>query len=145
MQLQKVRENNDKLLDQKIKGYLHKLSQTDSKVYNAKQKLHEELMMRRNYEIMKEMDREENKRRVMEMQEFRRQMLKEKIHRDDEKSHYIKREQNNMIAMKQRLRREMDQKREQIINDFYKNQKYMAKSAANGFGRKNCKKYIDIF
>lgn len=136
MKLQAVRENNEYLLADRIQGYVDILNRTDAKVERVKRKQQEEAEAKKDLEIMKEMDREDNRQRIMQMQEFKRQLLKERIERDNEKTRFIREEQANNILKRQTLRREMNEKREKMINDFYKSQKQMAKSSASNFTKR---------
>ena len=146
MKLQAVRENNEHLLHDRIQGYVEILNKTDAKVEAAKGRIKQDQETKRDFEIMKEMDREDNRQRIMQMQEFKRQLLKERIERDNEKTRFIREEQANNILKRQALRREMNQKREKMINDFYKSQKNMARTSASGFSnRGNIKLLLIVF
>ena len=133
MKLQAVRENNDHLLQERIQGYQDILDKTDVKVEAVKSKNRQDHEAKKDLEIMMNMDREDNRQRILQMQEFKRQLLKERIDRDNEKTRFIREEQANNIIKRQTLRRDMNHKREKMIEEFHKNQKKMGKTSASGF------------
>lgn len=144
MKLQAVRENNDHLLQERIQGYVDVLNRTDAKVERVKAQQKQEAEAKKDFEIMREMDREDNRNRIMQMQEFKRQLLKERIERDNEKTRYIREEQANNILKRQKLRREMNEKREKMIEEFHKSQRKMAKTSASGFGKSGKLNFFEI-
>ena len=130
-----VTEHNKELVQTRIGGYLDKLNQADAKVASSRSQAHQEMLFKRNLQIMKTIDREENKQRVQEMREYQREHLKDKIRRDDERTMMLKHEKDKMIAMRQNLRRKMDQDKEHMMQEFYRQQQIGPMSQTDGFRR----------
>lgn len=55
----------------------------------------------------------------------------EKIQKDDWRASAIKQERQQLISIRQKIRREMDEQKEKIVSDFYARQKKNNASATN--------------
>ena len=130
---QAVRETNEMMLHNKIQTYVDILNKTDEKVRSANDAKAKELERQKDREAIAELVKEDNRERIMKMQEFKRQMLISKLHKDDDKTQKIREEKEYSIRKRQMLRREMNEKREKMIGEFMREQKNMNKSTSSRF------------
>lgn len=115
-----VKENNEKLLEEKRNFYLHKMNETDEKVFRSQIQKTFELKEKHNIDVLKRTDRRENVERIQKMQEYQRDKIMEKILRDNEKAQRIKEEKANLLETRMRLRQEIDRNKQEIMEKFQK-------------------------
>ena len=131
-----VKENNEQLMNKRVNNYMNKMEQTDKKVAMVKSKLEHDMLVKNNMDFMREQDKQENIRRIQEMQEYRRQRLLEKINRDNDRSKIIRQEQDNMLHMKLKIRQEMEKHKEELMAKFQNKKKNrLGVTLTNSFAR----------
>lgn len=132
-----VKQNNEKIMSERVNNYMNKLEQTDYKVARAKARLEQDVLVKNNMDFMKELDRNENVRRIQDMQEYRRVKLLEKIEKDNERTRQIRQEQDNLLNMRLKIRQEMEQHKEQLMSNFAdkkQRKKLQTALSTGGFG-----------
>lgn len=115
-----MKENNDKLLEEKRNFYLKKMNETDEKVFRSQMQKTFDLREKHNIDVLKKTDRRENVERIQKMQEYQRDKIMEKIMRDNEKAQRIKEEKANLLETRMRLRQEIDRNKQEIMEKFQK-------------------------
>lgn len=84
----------------------------------AKKRLEDERAERLFREFIQAEDKKFNVQRIASQQSYRRDILDEKIHQDDMRSQKIKMERSEIMTTKQKLRREIDKDKQEILQDF---------------------------
>ena len=118
-----VLKKNEKMLESRKGELINKINSTDAKVQRAQQNFQSQLNSKKNLERLKSQDRLENVERIKEIQEYQRQKLMERIEKDNQRAGQIRQEQENIIAMRQKIRRDMDAQKEKMLKDYYAKQK----------------------
>ena len=109
-------ENNQKILDSKIKLVNDKLTLTDIKVKNSKQKFQQDLLIHKtSKKLFKEVNFQENIGRMQDMDAYKRQKFLEKIEQNNQRIEQIRREEENLLQLKMKIKTEMDKKKETLI------------------------------
>mgnify|MGYP001351422241 CR=1 FL=1 len=103
--------------------FTHKLNAAEAKVQRVQQQQKAEMEHRKNLERLRMLDKQENIERIKSIQEYRKEKILEKIEKDNERAYLIKKTREDLIAIRQKIRREMDEQKEKIVNDFYAKQK----------------------
>jgi hypothetical protein len=95
-----------------------KIEKKSMKSEVAKRRLEEERAERIFREFIQNEDKKLNVKRIASQQEYRRDNLDEKIHKDDLRSEKIRMERQEIMHTKQKLRREIDKDKNTILQDF---------------------------
>lgn len=74
---------NDELENKKKEDLLKRFYDTDMKATNVQKKKEKELRMKHNEHLLKELDKEDNIKRMENLSELQRQKLQEKIAQDE--------------------------------------------------------------
>lgn len=115
-----VKENHEKIVQERVNKYLEKIEQSDLKVAKARAKLEHSVLVKANMDYMRELDRLENVRRIQEMQKYQKQRLLEKIEADNQRSRQIRQEHENLYRMRLKIKEEMEERKFQLLNEFQK-------------------------
>lgn len=97
---------------------MSKIEEKNHKSEKAKQHHEEERRERQFREFIQGEDKKFNVQRIASQQEYERELLNDRIHRDDLRSDRIKMERDEIMNAKQRLRREIDKDKQNIMQDF---------------------------
>lgn len=95
-----------------------KIEEKNHKSEKAKQRYESERAERKFREFIQSEDKKFNVQRIASQQEYERELLNERIHKDDLRSERIKMEREEIMNAKQRLRREIDKDKQNIVQDF---------------------------
>jgi hypothetical protein len=118
-----VLDNNQKLLQDKIHHVMDKLSHTDLKVTKAKEKLLNDLVTKQHQHFLKKLDRQENVERISEIHNYKRHKILEKIEGQSKRTNDMRKEQENLLNVRMKIRSEMQLKKEKLLLDFAQQQK----------------------
>lgn len=97
---------------------MSKIEKKSMKSEVVKRKLDEERAERLFREFIQNEDKKFNVKRIASQQAYRRDILDDKIHKDDMRSEKIKMERQEIMNTKQKLRREIDKDKQTILQDF---------------------------
>ena len=106
------------MLAVKIQGYKANLNQTEVKLERIRQEQAAKLQAKRDRDFHKQMDKEDNIRRIQQIKEMKKRQIMEKIEMDNQRMAQIQAKKQEMMAMKFQLLRELDQQRSAIMDDF---------------------------
>lgn len=109
---------NYEMEELKRSDLMGKIGEKNKRSEKAKQKHEEERYERKFREFIQNEDKKFNVQRIASQQEYHRRVLDDRIHRDDLRSEKIKMERSEIMAAKQRLRREIDKDKQGIMEDF---------------------------
>ena len=121
--LKDVLKKNDNMLEMRKGELLHKINSKDAKVLNAQRVLKQQMDLKKSVDYLKTTDRLENVERIREIQEYEKQKLLKRIEDDNQRAVRLRKEQDDLIAMRQKIRREMDSQKERMLKDFLARQK----------------------
>ena len=121
--IKEVLERNEKLLNQRKNELIKQFNMTDMKVATVQKSMKFQLDIKKSMIQLKTSDRHENVERIQNVNEYKRQKLLEKLENDNDRIERMRKEQDAIVAMRQRIRRDMDFKKEQIIKDLQRKQK----------------------
>jgi len=140
-----VLKKNEKLLESRKGELITKINSTDAKVQRAQRHFKAHMDAKKNIERLKSQDRLENVERIRQIQEYQRQQLLERIEKDNQRAIMIRQEQENIIAMRQKIRRDMDAQKEKLLKDFYARQKRQKSVAGNNYSDGTQSRAGDLF
>ena len=115
--IKEVLDRNEKLLSRRKEELIKQFNMTDMKVAKVQRTMKFQLDIKKSMIQLKTSDRIENVDRIRNVDDYRRQKLLEKLENDNERIERLRREQEAIVAMRQKIRREMDFKKEQIMRD----------------------------
>ena len=115
--IKEVLDRNEKLLSRRKEELIKQFNMTDMKVAKVQKSMKFHLEIKKSMIQLKTSDRVENVDRIRNVDDYRRQKLLEKLENDNDRIERLRREQEAIVAMRQKIRREMDFKKEQIMRD----------------------------
>jgi hypothetical protein len=118
-----VLKQNEKIMEQRKTVFLHKLNVLDVKTQAAQAKLYKDLQHKKDLDHLKMIDKQDNIERIKQVQEYKRMKILEKLEEDNKRTEQMRLEQEQIIATRQKIRRDMDEQKEKMVNDFYLKQK----------------------
>jgi len=130
--LKDVLKKNDTMLEHRKGELLSKINSKDAKVLNAQRVLKQQMDLKKSVDYLKTTDRLENVERIREIQEYEKQKLLKRIEDDNQRAVRLRKEQDDLIAMRQKIRREMDSQKERMLKEFMARQKRQQSSGQIG-------------
>jgi len=117
-QRKKHKADITRLEDERKNEILNRIEITESIVKQTKKDINRKRKKKAYSVILKLQDKEDNIRRMVKKDEYRREKLRERIEMRNEYGLRIKQEKEALAVSRQRIRKELDIKRHSMINEF---------------------------
>jgi len=134
---QKIKDvirKNDELLSSRRNDILRKQNSTEQKYQHTQKMLKDQLDNKKNMDHLKLQDRLENIDRIREVQEYKKHKLLEKLDGDSKRVEGLKQGREDVVAMRQKLTREIQKQKEEMLKTFYASTKRQLKAGTASTG-----------
>ncbi len=107
-----ARENN------RVGTIKQKREQKEQVMQRTQSEKHWQLALKREMELIKREDRQENVERISKAQQYQKDIVQEKIQYDNMRSMQVQREKEKLLESRFQVRREADKQKQDIFNKF---------------------------
>jgi len=123
---QKIKDmlkRNDHVTNEKNDRLMFKLSLTDEKVASIQKQQQEQIIQKKNMNKIKTEELLKNLDRMKDAQEQKSHKVLSKLAKDNERTHKMKKEQEAVVDLHQKLKQDMAKRKEQILNAYFQKQR----------------------
>lgn len=118
--MNKVKDNNDKLVENKRDFYLKKMSADEEKLQRVRAQQEEKLIAKQRNDFIKQNEKKENIERMQKMQEYQKSQVLEKIQTNSQRIENIKKEKEKLYESRRIMQQEITLNKQKMLEQFEK-------------------------